>query len=106
MLLTSTDSVSNLCKLSFLFLFLGNNQRWSPQGCPWPRARPLEHILKSLALASKVEFFALASKPQVLENCPVLGSRTAHFLNCYNFVVRVKKIFGEFFFWISPEKNF
>ena len=34
------------------------NQRWSPRG----------HILKSLA-----------SKPHVLENCPVLGSRTARF---------------------------
>ena len=41
-------------------------QRWSPRGRPWPRG----HILKSLALASK---------PQVLENCPVLGSRTAQF---------------------------
>ena len=38
------------------------NQRWSPRG----------HILKSLALASK---------PQVLENCHVLISRTALFLN-------------------------
>ena len=37
---------------------------WSPW--PWPRST------KSLALA-------LASKPQVLENCPVLGSRTALF---------------------------
>ena len=35
-------------------------QRWSPRG----------HILKSLA-----------SMPQVLENCPVFGSRTALFLN-------------------------
>ena len=43
-------------------------QRWSPRERPWPRG----HILKSLALA-------LASKPQVLENCPVLGSRTALF---------------------------
>ena len=50
-------------------------QRWSPRGRSWPRG----HILKSLALASKVKFLALAlaSKPQVLENCPVLGSRTA-----------------------------
>ena len=40
------------------------DQRWSPRGHPWPR----EHILKSLA-----------SKLQVLENCPVLGSRTALF---------------------------
>ena len=40
------------------------NQRWSPRGRPWPRG----HILKSLA-----------SRPQVLENWPVLGSRTALF---------------------------
>ena len=43
-------------------------QMWSPRGRPWPRG----HILKSLALASK---------PQVVENWPVLGSRTAVFLN-------------------------
>ena len=67
-----------------------NQQRWSPRGRPWPRGRPRGHILKSLALASKVKSLALAlaskvkslalaSKPQVLENCPVLGSRTALF---------------------------
>ena len=39
-------------------------QRWNPRGRPWPRGRPRGHILKSLALASK---------PQVLENCLVLG---------------------------------
>ena len=39
-------------------------QRWSPRG------RSRGHILKSLALASK---------PQVLKNCPALGSRTALF---------------------------
>ena len=44
------------------------NQRWSPRGRPWPRGRPRGHILKSLA-----------SRPQVLENWPVLGSRTALF---------------------------
>ena len=47
-------------------------QRWSPQGRPWPR----EHILKSLALASK---------PQLLENCPVLGSKTALFFEQLKF---------------------
>ena len=52
--------------------FSSNNQRLSPRGRPWPRRRPRGHIFKSLALA-------LASKPQVLENCPVLGSRTALF---------------------------
>ena len=39
-------------------------QRWSPRG----------HILKSLAL-----------KPLVLENCPVLGSRTALFFEQLKF---------------------
>ena len=57
------------------------NQRWSPRGRPWPRG----HILKSLALASKVKSLALASKPQVLENCPVLGSRTALLLEQLKF---------------------
>ena len=43
-------------------------QRWSPRRRPWPRG----HILKSLALASK---------PQIFENYPVLSSRIALFLN-------------------------
>ena len=47
-------------------------QRWSPRGRPWPRG----HLLKSLALASK---------PQVLENWPVLGSRTALFFKQLKF---------------------
>ena len=65
----------------------GDNQRWSPRGRPWPRGRPRGHILKSLALASKVKSLALAlaSKPQVLENCPVLGSRTALFFKQLKF---------------------
>ena len=60
-------------------------QRWSPRGRPWPRGRPRGHILKSLALASKVKSLALASKPQVLENWPVLGSRTALFFELLKF---------------------
>ena len=39
---------------------------------------------------------ALASKPQVLENCPVLGSRTALFFE-------LLKFFEHLFFLISPE---
>ena len=62
-------------------IFLSNYQGWSPRGRPWPRGCPRGHILKSLALAlaSKVKSLALvlASNPQVLENYPVLGSRTA-----------------------------
>ena len=54
-------------------------QRLSPRGRPWPRG----HILKSLALALTSKVKSLASRPQVLENWPVLGSRTAvFFLNC------------------------
>ena len=49
----------------FLSLVAYKDQRWSPWG----------HILKSLA--SKVK--SLASRPQVLENWPVPGSRTALF---------------------------
>ena len=70
---------------SCLILKKMNNkyQRWSPRGRPWPRG----HILKSLALASKVKSLALAlaSKPQVLENWPVLGSRTALFFEQLKF---------------------
>ena len=84
-----------------------NYQRWSPRG----------HILKSLALA-------LASRPQVLENWPVLGSRTARFFGMIKFCGALEKFFGKrflvktawkvfvktffffffFFFWRSPEK--
>ena len=60
---------------------------WSPRGSPWPRGRPRGHILKSLALASK---------PQVLENCPVLGSRTALFFEQLKFVGKRQKPRGKF----------
>ena len=48
-------------------------------GRPWPRG----HVLKSLTLVSKVKSLALdlTSKPQVLENWPILGSRTALFFD-------------------------
>ena len=58
-------------------LWLCYCQKWSPRGCPWPRG----HILKFLA--SKVKF--LASKLQVFENCPDLGSRTALFFETLKF---------------------
>ena len=69
-------------------------QRWSPRGRPWPRGRPRGHILKSLA--SKVESLALASRPQVLENWPVLGSRTIFEL--LKFCGALVKFFGKRFF--------
>ena len=62
--------------LKFLQIFIDIYQRWSPRGRPWPRVRPRGHILKSLALASS---------PQVLKNCPVLGSRTALFFEQLKF---------------------
>ena len=69
-------------------------QRWSPRG------RPRGQILKSLALAlaSKVKSLALASRPQVLENWPVLGSRTALFFGKLKFCGAVEKFFGKRFF--------
>ena len=51
----------DLC-LSFSVKIPATHQRWSPRG------RSRGHILKSLALASKVKSLALASRPQVLEN--------------------------------------
>ena len=59
-------------------------QRWSPRG----------HIFKSLALA-------LASKPQVLENCPVLGSRTALFFEWLKFCISAEKCFSSRFFFLE-----
>ena len=69
-------------------------QRWSPRERPWPRG----HILKSLALASKVKSLALASRPQVLENWPVLGSRTAVFFELLKFCGALEKFFRKRFF--------
>ena len=61
-------------------------QRWSPRGRPWPRGREIliGHISKSLALASKLK---------TLENCPVLGSRTALFLNARNLAENLRTLF-------------
>ena len=57
----------------------------SPRGRHWPRG----HILKSLALASR---------PQVLENWPALGSRTAPFFKLLKFCRALGKFFGKRFF--------
>ena len=77
-------------------------QRWSPRGRPWPRGRPRGHILKSLA--SKVESLALASKSQVLENCPVLGSRTALFFEWLKVCRSAEKNFLDRFFGDQQKK--
>ena len=76
---------------NFKPVYLGN-QRWCPRGRPWPRGRPRGHILKSLA--SKVK--SLASRLQVLENWPVLGSKTA-LLNVF-FGDRLKIFCEDLFF--------
>ena len=94
-----------------------SRQRWSPRGRPWPRGRPRGNIVKSLALASKVKSLALASRPQVLENWPVLGSRTAVFFELLKFCEALEKFFGKrsfaeifvktfFFFFGDRLKNF
>ena len=68
-------------------LWMGYYQRWSPRG----------HFLKSLALASR---------PQVLENWPVLGSRTALFFEWLKFCGALEKFFGKTFFRGDRLKNF
>ena len=80
-----------------LALFSLFNQRWSPRGRPWPRGRPRGHILKSLALASKVKSLALAlsSRPQVFGNWPVLGSRTALIFELLKFCGALENLFGK-----------
>ena len=72
-----------------------NMQRWSPRGRPWPRGQILKSL--ALALASKVKSLALASRPQVLENWPVLGSRTARFFGMLKFCGALEKFFGKRF---------
>ena len=51
--------------------------------------------VKPLTLASKVK--SLALKPLVLENCPVLGSRTTLFFELLKVCEALEKIFGEHF---------
>ena len=70
-----------------------SSQRWSPRGRSWPRGRPRGQILKSLA--SKVKSLALASRPQVLENWPVLGLRTALVFELLKFCGALEKFFGK-----------
>ena len=85
---------------------MNNHQRWSPRERPWPRGRPRGHILKSLALASKVKSLALVSRPQVLKNWPVLGLRTALFFELLKFCEALEKIFGKRFFLEIARKIF
>ena len=72
-------------------------QRWSPRGRPWPRGRPRGQILK---------FLALALRPQVLKNWPVLGSRTALFFELLKFCEALKNFFGKRFFVEIARKIF
>ena len=96
------DKVSNLYGLrsSGYIFYYSILQRWSPRGRPWPWPRR-SWILKSLTLATKVKFLALASKPQVLKNSPVLGSRTALFFEQLKFRWKTpetsRKIFEHLF---------
>ena len=95
-----------LILLCITFRFYYSGQRWSPRGRRWPRGRPRGQILKSLALASKVKSLALASRPQVFENWPVLGSRTAVFFELLKFREALEKFFGKRFFVETARKIF
>ena len=59
-----------------------------------------------MSLASKVKSLTLASKPQVLENCPVLGSRIALFFWVVKSLCSTWKIFWKTFFSGDRLKNF
>ena len=80
-----------------------SHQRWSSRKRPWPRGRFRGHILNSLA-----------SKPQVLQNCSVLSSRTALFFkplkSCWKTPETSRKICEDLFLFCSSEdhlkKNF
>ena len=86
MVVTCRCNLKNLDVLFTAGLRLVTYQRWSPRGRPW---LPRGHILKSLALASR---------PQVLENWPVLGSRTALFFELLKFCGVLEKFFRKRFF--------
>ena len=88
--------------VSFLVFRHCGMQRWSPRGRPWPRG----HILKSLALASKVKSLVLASRHQVLENWPVLGSGTAVFFELLKFCGALEKFYRKRFFVEIARKIF
>ena len=90
----TSSSQENTRKISKQFLFFGVILVRSPchyydvkknQLCFYQRWSPRGHILKSLALASR---------PQVLENWPVLGSRTAVFFELLKFCEALEKFFG------------
>ena len=93
------DLITISCRVHFVFslqLFFSSTdtfrlQRWIPRG----------HILRSLA-----------SKLQVLENCPVLCSRTTVFLEslkfCRSLFVEKLVFFGDFLIFVflrTPEKQ-
>ena len=92
--------------VSFLVFRHCGMQRWSPWGRPWPRGRPRGHILKSLALALKVKSLVLASRHQVLENWPVLGSGTAVFFELLKFCGALEKFYRKRFFVEIARKIF
>ena len=58
-----------------------------------------------LLLSDEINLSCLVSKPQVLENCPVLGSRTALFFEWLKFCGSAKKCFSRPFFSEIAEKK-
>ena len=87
-------------------IVFANHQWRSPRGRPWSRGRPCGQILKSLALASKAKSL-LASKSQVLENCPIFGLRTALFFEWLKLCRSAENFFlDRFFFFEDRLKHF
>ena len=68
------------------------------QVCSQKTAGVLEDVLGLWRPWHSLKFLALASRPQVLENWPVLGSRTAVFFDLLKFCGALEKFFGKRFF--------
>ena len=52
-----------LVKNKKLVSFTLSDQRWSPQGRPWPRGRPRGHVCSPWPWPRSLKSLALASKP-------------------------------------------
>ena len=74
--------------------------KWSP----WGGFRG--HILKPMALASKVKSLASASKPQVLQNCLFSAQEQHYFWKRQNFENRLKNFFENRFFGDRLKSDF
>ena len=92
-----TDSRAMKIRVEVICTFLTLSKKPPP---PFSKSwlPEVESLRTSLASRTPLESLALASRPQVLENCPVLGSRTALFFELLKFCEALENFFGKRFF--------